>query len=420
VALLVDQSTDRLEHLAPVRHGRMAASPFTFFRGAAAIMANDLARTPSTGLTVQAAGDAHLSNFGAYASPERALVFDQNDFDETLPGPWEWDVKRLATSLVIAGDDRGFGASTARTVARAAVVAYQEAMARFAEMRVLDLWYDRLDAAAVTATVDAATTGNAERVARFEARARNRNSLQALRKLTIEVGGRRQIRHDPPILLRLRDVPELASADLERAAFEVLDHYATSLPDDKRHLYEHFRPIDIALKVVGVGSVGTRCLIVLFEGRDRDDPLFLQVKEAGASVLEAHLPASPYHHHGRRVVEGQRLIQAASDIFLGWTTGPAGRHFYVRQLRDWKGSVDVSRMDPDRLTTYGRLCGATLARGHARTGDPVAIAAYLGTGSSFPRAVARFAEAYAELNRLDYEAFLAAIEDGHLESTPGV
>jgi uncharacterized protein (DUF2252 family) len=313
---------------------------------------------------VQAAGDAHLSNFGAYASPDRTLVFDQNDFDETLPGPWEWDVKRLAASLVIAGEDRGFDATHNRDIARGAVAAYQDAMRRFAEMRVLDLWYDRLDTAAVTAAVGPLATGPdaATRVARFDAKARTRDHLQALRKLTVEVDGRRQIRHDPPILLRLRDVPELTGTDLDGVALEVLDRYATSLPDDKRHLYERFRPIDVALKVVGVGSVGTRCLIVLFEGRDHDDPLFLQVKEAGPSVLEAHLPASRYHHHGRRVVEGQRLVQATSDIFLGWTSGPEGRHFYVRQLRDWKGSVDVGRMDAHGLAVRPPV------RHHAGTG----------------------------------------------------
>jgi uncharacterized protein (DUF2252 family) len=272
----------------------------------------------------------------------------------------------------------------------------------------------------VTAAVGPLATGPdaATRVARFDAKARTRDHLQALRKLTVEVDGRRQIRHDPPILLRLRDVPELTGTDLDGVALEVLDRYATSLPDDKRHLYARFRPIDVALKVVGVGSVGTRCLIVLFEGRDHDDPLFLQVKEAGPSVLEAHLPASRYHHHGRRVVEGQRLVQATSDIFLGWTSGPEGRQFYVRQLRDWKGSVDVGRMDAHGLAAYGRLCGTTLARGHARTGEAAAIAAYLGSGAAFPRAVARFAEAYAELNRQDFDAFVTAIDDGRLESTP--
>jgi hypothetical protein len=290
-------------------------------------------------------------------------------------------------------------------------------MRRFAEMRVLDLWYDRLDAASVAQVAGDPDPATAARIARFEAKARSRDHLQALRKLTVAVDGRRQIRHDPPTLLRLRDVPELTPDDLDEIAREVLDRYSASLPDERRHLYEQYRPIDVALKVVGVGSVGTRCLIVLLEGRDEHDPLFLQLKEAGPSVLEAHLPPSRYHHHGRRVVEGQRLVQAASDIFLGWTTGPAGRDFYVRQLRDWKGSVDVSNLEPEGLARYGRLCGATLARGHARSGDPVAIAAYLGTGPAFARAVARFAEAYAAVNAQDVAALRAAIADGRVPAT---
>lgn len=420
VALVTGQNDDRLEHLVPVRHGRMAVSAFTFYRGAAAIMAADLARTPSTGFTVQAAGDAHLSNFGAYASPDRSLVFDQNDFDETLPGPWEWDVKRLATSLAIAARDRSFGPGTERTAAAAAVEAYRDAMHRFAEMRTLDLWYDRFDVASTIEEVSAHQSDVVERVTRFEAKARSRNHLQALRKLTVADGAGYRIRHDPPTLLRLRDVPELVGADLDQVALDVLERYASSLPDDRRHLYERFRPVDIALKVVGVGSVGTRCLIVLLEGRDHHDPLFLQVKEAGPSVLEDHLPPSRYDHPGRRVVEGQRLVQAASDILLGWTTTPNGRHFYVRQLRDWKGSAEVEQMDAGALASYGRLCGATLARGHARSGDPVAIAAYLGRGSAFPKAVSRFALAAADLNDADFAAFTAAIADGRLEAERGV
>ena len=421
VALLDEQNADRVPWLVPVRHGRMMVSPFTFYRGAARIMAADLAGTPVTGLTVQACGDAHLSNFGAYASPERQLVFDVNDFDETLPGPWEWDVKRLAASLWIAAEHRGFSRATRLRIAKAGAESYQQAMARFADMATLELWYDRLTVDQLSAVDIQETKSGRKYLSRFESKARSRDSLQALSKLTIEEDGQFRIRSTPPVLVPMRDLAKPEQADeLAQAAIMVLTAYLDSIRDDRGVLLARFRHVDIALKVVGVGSVGTLSLITLLEGRDRQDPLFLQIKEATRSVLENHLPASQYDHHGRRVVEGQRLTQAASDILLGWTTGPPGRHFYVRQLRDWKGSVEVETFNADRLAGYARLCGYTLARGHARSGDAVAISAYLGRGDAFPRAIGTFSESYAAQNAKDYQAFTEAIDNGRIPAEPGV
>jgi uncharacterized protein (DUF2252 family) len=418
VALIAEQNESRVPWLVPLRHGRMRVSPFTFFRGTARIMAADLAATPVSGLTVQLGGDAHLSNFGAYASPERQLVFDANDFDETLRGPWEWDLKRLAASFTIAGHFLGFPAGASRKAAAHAVRSYREAMANFASMGTLELWYDHVAVADVQAAGGIDPTELADRLDRFERRARSKNNLQALRKLAVEVDGRYRIRSDPPVLFPLRDLPsDLDAPTLEAEALAALDDYKHSLSDDRRALFERYTPVDVGVKVVGVGSVGTRSLIILLQGRDAGDPLFLQAKEASASVLEEHLGPGPYANHGRRVVEGQRMVQAQSDLFLGWTKGgPDGRHFYIRQLRDWKGSVEIEGSSPRQLRFYARLCGHTLARGHARSGDAAAIGAYLGRGTVFDDAVASFCEAYAAQNLDDYRAFEAAIADGRLEA----
>jgi uncharacterized protein (DUF2252 family) len=416
VALLEEQNATRLPWLVPLRHARMRVSPFTFYRGTANIMAADLASTPVSGIDAQISGDAHLSNYGAYASPERKLVFDANDFDETLRGPWEWDLKRLAASIMIAGQHLGFSRKNCRKATAHAVRSYREAMGEFAEIGFLELWYDNLAVGDVSASDDMHQADLDRRIARFERRAQRKTNLQALRKLTISIDGRRQIRSDPPVLFPLRDLPaEYEPGVLEEAVHGAFEAYKTTLSDHRRWLVDRYTVTDIGLKVVGVGSVGTRCAIVLLEGRDGDDPLFLQAKEANASVLEAHLEPSPYDNHGRRVVEGQRMIQAQSDIFLGWTERQHGFHFYIRQLRDWKGSIDVETGTPKQLRFYASLCGRTLARGHARSGDPVAIRSYLGKSDSMDRAVTAFAEVYAEQNERDYEQFVAAIEDGRLE-----
>jgi uncharacterized protein (DUF2252 family) len=414
VALLEEQNATRLPWLVPIRHARMRVSPFTFFRGSARIMAADLASTPSSGLTVQLGGDAHLSNFGAYASPSRELVFDQNDFDETLPGPWEWDVKRLAASFFVAARHLGFDRPTARGVTAAAVQSYRNAMAQFGAAGYLDLWYQYTTVA--SATVGAESAERVKRLERFERRARSKTSLQALSKLAEELDGRFRIRSQSPVVVPLRDLPpEYDAAAIEGAALAGFEEYKQTLSDDRHALLDRYTPLDIAVKVVGVGSVGTTCLVMLLEGRDRDDVLFLQIKEASQSVLEEFLAPSAYVNRGRRVVEGQRLIQAQSDIFLGWTEGRLEhRHFYVRQLRDWKGSAEIDGASPDDLRFYARLCGTTLARGHARSGDAVAIAEYTGRSDAFDRAVTRFSEAYEAQNRRDFEAFVAAIAEGRL------
>jgi len=416
VTLLEEQNEARVPWLIPIRHARMRVSPFTFFRGAARIMANDLAVTPTSGLNVQLGGDAHLSNFGAYASPSRELVFDQNDFDETLPGPWEWDVKRLAASFFVAASEIGLSRSRARDATSAAVESYRAAMARFGDSGYLDLWYEHTAVAHAAAETEVDSAALEKRLARFERRARSKTNLQALAKLAEDVGGQYRLRSQSPVLVPLRDLPaEYDAAAVEAAALDGFERYKGTLSDDRHALLDRYTPLDVALKVVGVGSVGTHCLVLLLEGRDRDDPLFLQIKEAPNSVLEEFLGPSAYPNHGRRVVEGQRLIQAQSDIFLGWTEGTIEhRHFYVRQLRDWKGSAEVAGATPEDLRFYAQLCGMTLARGHARSGDAVAIAHYMGKSSTFDRAITDFSEAYERQNREDYAAFLAAIEAGRL------
>jgi uncharacterized protein (DUF2252 family) len=420
--LLASEDATRVPELVPIRYGRMLDSPFTFYRGAAAIMAADLAGTPVSGFDVQLCGDAHLSNFGAFAAPDRRLVFDINDFDETAPGPWEWDVKRLVASFAVAGRAQGLDEQQREEVVRAATRGYRKAMRRFAAMGSLALWYTRADLESLLRRPPHRLSADRHRaMARSVAKARSRTSLRAAAKLTREVDGERQIVSDPPLIVRVDDLlPEDERRDWTAAMTTLLGQYQSTLPLDRARLLDGYRPIDLARKVVGVGSVGTRVWIVLLEGRDVGDPLVLQVKEAEASVLEAHLGPSTFDHHGRRVVEGQRLMQAASDIFLGWlrTVGLDGqeRDFYVRQMWDGKTSADVESLGHDELVEYAKLCGATLARAHARSGDRIAIAAYLGGGPSFERALPAFAETYADQNERDHAALCAAVEAGQLEA----
>jgi uncharacterized protein (DUF2252 family) len=384
----------------------MIPSPFTFLRGAAVVMANDLAGTPQTGIRAQLCGDCHLSNFGGYASPERTLLFDVNDFDETLPGPWEWDVKRLAASLVVAGRGNGFDGSDCRRAARSAVASYRNRMIEFSEMGELEVWYSRVSAEDFLGLItDSKTMGKAKKAVK---KARGRHSLQALSKLTSVVDGHRIIEDDPPLLVRVLD------DDLRGRISEILQMYKRTLQDDRRHLLDQYRFVDVARKVVGVGSVGTRDFVVLLEGRDEGDPLFLQVKEAEGSVLEAHLPKSIYKNQGHRVVAGQQLMQAASDIFLGWLRGRVGHDFYVRQLRDMKGSAKIENFTPGELALYARICGWALARAHARSGDRVQIAAYLGKSERFDNAIADFGEAYADQTERDHAALCTAVESGRV------
>ncbi|MFE4637797.1 DUF2252 domain-containing protein [Streptomyces sp. NPDC056773] len=409
--VLARQAADRVAELLPVRYGRMADSPFAFLRGSAAVMAADLAARPHTGLTVQLCGDAHLLNFGLFASPDRALLFDLNDFDETLPGPFEWDVKRLAASAAVAARDDGHGDDRAWQAALAAARAYRLSMRRLAGQGELDVWYQRFDTAELIPMIRRNKVRN--RVEASLARARRRTSLQAFAKLTETRDGRRRIIHDPPLL-------EPVTATESRAVDEIFREYRATLPEERRRLLDRYRFVEAARKAVGVGSVGTRCYIVLLTGRDERDPLFLQIKEAGPSVLEDHLPAAGHDHHGHRVVAGQKLLQSGGDIFLGWTTGPAGRHFYLRQLRDMKGSAVVETMTPDLLRQYVELCGTALARAHARSGDRIAIAGYLGKADAFDRATADFALRYADQTALDHALLTAAISHGAITATHGI
>ncbi len=427
VDLIEQQNATREPDLVPVRHGRMMVSPFTFYRGGAKIMSADLQHVPRAGLDVQLCGDAHLSNFGVFASPERALLFDLNDFDETLPGPFEYDVARLAASFVIAARNNGFSRSDARSVTTELIRAYRTSMWSFADMRTLDVWYSRLDADEVVAKAASGSkrpSKAVERSRKMLQKARTKDSLQALSKLTEVVDGEQRIVSDPPIVVPARDLMATYSispdviGDVLRT---LLRDYRATLSNERRHLLERFEFVDLARKVVGVGSVGTRAWIALLRGRDGDDPLFLQVKEASRSVLEDHLPKSRYRQPGERVVAGQRLMQAASDIFLGWTKGyEQDRFYYWRQLRDMKGSIDVESMVPSGMAFYADICAWTLARAHARSGDAVAIASYLGKGDRFDRAMSDFAERYADQNERDYEAFCEAIRSGRLEAIEGV
>jgi len=454
VALIEEQNLRRDADLVPVRHGRMMASPFTFYRGAAKIMAADLAETPTAGLQVQLCGDAHLSNFGVFASPERNLVFDINDFDETLPGPFEYDVKRLAASLMVAAQNNGCSESDARAITKACVTSYRETMAEFAAMKTLDVWYARTAEEQIKQSVTAflaeahgkakgAKKGKGKKKGsgdsdgmsgmtpkqvkeaqkRFEKnaqKAHSRNSDQALAKLSEEVDGRYRIASVPPVIVPARELHStygLEPGDLEEVVFTLFRDYRSTLRPDLRQLLERFEIIDWARKVVGVGSVGTRAFIVLLQGRDRGDPLFLQVKEATRSVLEGTLRKSAFKQAGERVVQGQRLMQASSDIFLGWSKGvQADRYFYWRQLRDMKGSALVELMPASELAFYGRTCAWTLARAHARSGDPVSIAAYLGDDDAFDTAITDFSERYAAQNDQDFADFAKAISSNRIDA----
>jgi uncharacterized protein (DUF2252 family) len=426
VALLEEQARTRVQELVPIRHGRMLASPFTFYRGGAFLMAADLDASPRTGLDVQLCGDAHLSNFGAYAAPDRRLVFSVNDFDETLPGPFEWDVKRLATSFEVAGRDRGFDARQRKAINKAVGQAYRESMRKFAALGKFELWYARIDVDDIAERL--AAEASPKEVKRFErnvAKTRGKDSLKASARLTQLVDGQARIVGDPPLIVTIEDlVSDEELPRIEQFVRGIVRDYRRSLPNDRRHLLEQFQYAHAARKVVGVGSVGTRAWIVLMQGRDAEDPLFLQAKEAQASVLEPFLGKSAFANHGKRVVEGQRLMQAASDLMLGWVrvSGVDGvtRDFYVRQLWDQKGSAVVETMGPQMMMAYARLCGWTLAKAHARSGDPVAIAGYLGSGATLDRALAQFAETYADQNERDYAAFRDAVDSGRLSATTGL
>lgn len=431
VALLERQGADRVPELVPIRHGRMLASPFTFYRGAAVLMAHDLDRTPQIGVRVQLCGDAHLSNFGLFGTPERKMLFDLNDFDETLPGPWEWDVKRLATSFEVMGRYRGFDRADRRTVVMAAVHEYRQRMRRAAAMGTLEAWYDHLEVGRLLDEVardvrrGALSRSEHKSLRKQVAKARTRDSERVVTRRVGKVGDDLRIVPDPPLIVPIEDLVAEGSEweETEVLIKGLLASYLRTLGTE-HHPLEEFRFVHAARKVVGVGSVGTRCYILLLVGRDDADPLVLQVKEAVASVLEPYAGRSEYRHHGKRVVAGQRLMQGASDLFLGWQRirGLDGklRDYYVRQLHDWKGSADVEALRVGGATTYARLCGATLARAHARWGDRVAVGSYLGSGDGFDRAVADFAAAYAEQNERDYEAFAAAVASGRLEAETGV
>ena len=425
LSILAEQNAIRVPELVPIRYGRMVVSPFAFYRGAAAVMAADLASRPRTALEVQLCGDAHLTNFGGFASPERDLIFDVNDFDETIRGPFEWDVKRLAASLDVAARGQSFVESERLGVVRRGAGYYRSAMQEFANMGTLDVWYSRLDADAVRARWGpSAGPQLTEDFIRRANKARSKDHLAALSKLTTKVDGTLRFLSDPPLMVRMDDViggdPDEETLTSLLAA---LASYRDTLTGDRQHLFEGYRFCDLARKVVGVGSVGTRCWVALFVGRDEGDPLILQIKEADRAVAAPYLGDSPYDNQGQRVVEGQRLMQSSSDIFLGWdhVQGIDGveRDFYIRQLWDWKASADLERMDPDRLGLYAEMCGWTLARAHARSGDPIAICAYLGKGDNFDEAMVEFAADYAEQNQRDYDELAVAVADGRVTAVTG-
>ena len=418
----------RLPELVPIRYGRMSTSPFSFFRGAASIMASDLAATPVSGIQVQLCGDAHLANFGGFASAERQLLFDLNDFDETLPGPWEWDVKRLAASIAIAGRERNFSPKDTETIVEGAVTQYREAIREFAGKGNLAIWYARASAEDLTEVLRRHGTDRQVReVDKTVSKAWRKDHARAFAKLAVTQNGHARIRSDPPLIVRIDELVRDEDAEqLQRAARHIITAYLSSLPGDRRQLLRRYRYADLARKVVGIGSVGTRCWVVLLLGRDASDPLFLQVKEAQRSVLEPAAGRSRFNNQGQRVVEGQRLMQAASDIFLGWLRAPQDlvesepRDFYVRQLWDAKASPAIKSMRPEDMAAYARLCAWTLARGHARSGDPIAIGSYLGSSDVFDRAITSFAEAYADQNERDYATLLDAIASGRIAAQTGV
>jgi uncharacterized protein (DUF2252 family) len=426
LAVLAAQTASRVQELVPIRHGRMVVSPFAFYRGAAAVMAADLAATPDTGIVVQACGDAHIANFGGFAAQDRRLVFGPNDFDETLPGPWEWDVKRMAASAEIAGRDIGLGARERRRIVTACVREYREGMRGFAAESHLDVWYDRLTASELTERFGG-KLGGKDRIS-FDkpfGKARRKTSVRAVRKLTRLVDGELRFRSVPPLLVPFRELYDVADArDETDYVEELIREYADGLQPDRRHLFATYRFVDMARKVVGIGSVGTRAWIFLLVGRGGRDPLVLQAKEAQASVLEPYLGASEYRNHGERVVRGQRMAHAATDVFLSWqrSAGLDGKEhdFYVRQLWDWKASIDLATITRSGLHAYTRACGWSLARAHARSGNRLAIAAYLGKGTNFEKAIARFASAYADQNELDHRRFADAIAAGEVAAESGL
>jgi uncharacterized protein (DUF2252 family) len=422
VELLERQAATRVGRLVPLRYGRMLASSFAFYRGAAAVMAADLAPTPRSGFETQLCGDAHLSNFGVFASPERRLVFDLNDFDETLPGPWEWDVKRLAASFSLAARERGCDDAERRRIVLAAAGAYRERMRRLAAMGNLDAWYQQLDVDSIAARwSDVVGEDRRKRFERGVAKAKAKDSERAFSKLVEEVNGKLRIVSDPPLIVPIEELAgEAGEVDVAGLVLEVLSGYRDSLAVERRVVLDGFRLVDVAFKVVGVGSVGARAWIALMLGRDRADPLFLQIKEAQRSVLEPHAAPSEFEHQGERVVHGQRLMQAAGDMMLGWVRARGvdghGRDFYVRQLWDWKGSARIETMDAHGLGVYAQICGMTLAHAHARGGDRIAIGAYLGKGEAFDRALAEFAEIYADQSERDFEALRRAADEGRIEA----
>ena len=427
VEILEAQAVTRVQELLPIRYGRMLSSPFAFYRGAAAVMAADLATTPTSGIRTQLVGDAHLSNFGAYAAPDRSLVWDANDFDETLPGPWEWDLKRLVASYAIAGRERGFDKRERTKINLAPARAYREAMQTFATMRATDIWYLRLDIDEMVRRLHAqALTARGKRVQAAAAKARTKDNLKAFAKLTHLVDGKPRFRSDPPLLVPVHELlPEGEAHDVEGQLKRLLRDYRRSLPPHHRRLIDRYRPVDFARKVVGVGSVGTRAWVILMLGPGESDPLFLQAKEASPSVLEPYAGASRTRTQGQRVVEGQKLMQAASDILLGhlrtgWTLDGQTRDFYVRQLWDSKASAEVELMDPEGLRIHGQVCGWTLARAHARAGEPAAIAAYAGRSDRLDRALAEFAETYADQNERDYAALASAARAGVVTAGPAL
>ncbi len=427
VALLESQAKTRVPELVPIRYGRMLVSPFTFYRGAALLMAADLAASPNSGLHTQLCGDAHLSNFGLFASPDRRLVFDLNDFDETLPGPWEWDVKRLAVSFEVAGRENGFSRKQRRAIVQETVAGYRRAMAQFAGLGALDVWYARLEVDEFMAQLRSQLKKRAtKKVEKTVAKARTRDSMTSFSKLTRMVDGEPQIVSDTPLIDRISDLASGREATaIANELHELLRRYRETLQTDRRILLEEYRLVDMARKVVGVGSVGTRAWIVLMLGRDDQDPLFLQFKEAQSSVLEGYTAKSQYKNHGERVIAGQHLMQASSDIFLGWLHIESGmdgreRDFYGRQLKDWKGSFETEGAVPSGVTIYGQTCGWTLARAHARSGDRIAIASYLGNSDTFDRAIADFSEAYADQNQLDYDALKQAVDNGRITALTGL
>jgi uncharacterized protein (DUF2252 family) len=426
VELLEEQAQVRVPELVPIRYGRMLVSPFTFYRGAAYLMASDLSTGPRTGLHTQLCGDAHLSNFGVFAAPDRRVVFSLNDFDETHPGPFEWDVKRLVASFAVAGRDRGFGEKERHAINTEVARSYRAAIADFAGMRNLDVWYARIDIDDIVARFSGrATAKQRKRLDRNLAKARTKDSLKAFGKLTRVVDGEARIVADPPLVTPVEDlVPASELHGLEEFMRGVLRSYRRTLSGDRRRLLERFRYVDAARKVVGVGSVGTRAFIMLLLGRDTDDPLFLQFKEAQPSVLEPFLGKSAFANHGQRVVEGQRLLQAASDIMLGWIRAEGldgvGRDFFIRQLWDAKGSAVVEELEPAGMQHYAEICGWTLARSHARSGDAIAIASYLGSSDRFDQAMASFAETYADQNERDYAALQAAVASGRVSAEHGL